>query len=157
MKYSHLAQSMIVASLILAVPVSVFPASTDKTGGTRAEQPATGSVLPKYNFPKRGNPGGRLGGGARGISQEFTLAVLAPDHIGLTVHERPALYWYVSKATPYPVVFTLIDADAEKPVVEAQLSPPSQPGVQRIRLVDHGVALSPGVHYQWFVALALDR
>ena len=155
MKYSNLAPSLTIGLLVLCVPVSVV-FSDDRAAGTKTEQSASGGTVPKYNFPKRGNPGVRLGGGARGVSKEFTLAVLSPDHIGLTVRERPALYWYVSKATPYPVVFTLIDADADKPVVEARLKPPSQHGVQRIRLGDHGVALSPNVHYQWFVALALD-
>jgi len=155
MRCTHLARSLTIGALVLFLPVSVVLLE-DKAAGGKAEQPANGGSVAKYTFPKRGNPGVRLGGGARGVSKEFTLAVLSPDHIGLTVRERPALYWYVSKATPYPVVFTLIDADADKPVVEARLKPPSQGGVQRIRLADHGVALSANVHYQWFVALALD-
>jgi hypothetical protein len=155
MRFSHLIPVVPVAVLALLAPAVTLIVS-DPAAGAKVEQAAPGGSLPKYNFPKRGNPGARLGGGARGISKEFTLAALAPDHVGLTLRERPALYWYVSKATPYPVVFTLVDADADKPVVEARLKPTAEHGVQRIRLADHGVALAPGVHYQWFVALAVD-
>lgn len=155
MKHARLTLSLTVTAVVLMAPALSFLLAMP-AAGANVEQRGTGGALPKYNFPKRGNPGTRLGGGARGVSTEFTLAVLAPDHVGLTLRERPALYWYVSKTTPYPVVFTLLDADSGKPVVEARLKPAAEPGVQRIRLTDHGVALSPGVHYQWFVALAVD-
>lgn len=144
-----------IAVVLLLVPVSGL-AADEQRGESQVKQPASVAAAPTYKFPVRGAPGTRLGGGTRGISHEFTLAVLAPDHIGLTVQERPSLYWYLSKSTPYPLVFTLIDAGAEKPILEARLNPPAQPGVQRIRLADHGVALTRGVQYQWFVALALD-
>jgi len=56
--------------------------------------------LPTYRPPLRGAPGGRVGGGTRGIGDEFiTLLVLAPNHVGLTVQGQPTLYWYLSKPT----------------------------------------------------------
>ena len=154
MKGSTLTSSAIIAVVLLLVPVS-GPASDEQRGDSQGKQPAS-VAAPKYNFPIRGAPGTRLGGGTRGIPQEFTLAVLAPDHTGLTVQERPSLYWYLSKSTPYPLVFTLIDVGAEKSILEVRLTPPAQAGVQRIRLADYGVVLKRGVQYQWFVALALD-
>jgi hypothetical protein len=142
--------SMTIAIVLLLMPVAGL-AADDQT-----KTPTAVSGAPKYKFPIRGVPGTRLGGGTRGIDQGFTLAVLAPDHTGLTTQERPILYWYLSKATSYPLVFTLVDTTGEKTIVEARLDPPAQPGVQRIRLADHGVSLSPGIQYQWFVALSLD-
>jgi hypothetical protein len=84
------------------------------------------------------------------------LLVLAPDHIGKTTHEQPVLYWYLSRATSYPVAVTLIDPNNPLPLLKMRLSPPLQPGVLRVRLADYGVRLVPGTQYQWFVALMRD-
>ena len=62
-----------------------------------------------YKPPKRGMPGGRIGGGTRGKTDGYPiLTVLAPDHTGLTTKTRPVLYWYLSTATPKQIEFTLI-------------------------------------------------
>jgi hypothetical protein len=69
------------------------------------------------------------------------------------VHEQPALYWYLSKATTYPVEVTLVEPQNPKPLLDLHLPPPTAPGIQRVRLEEHGVHLATGVLYQWFVAL----
>jgi hypothetical protein len=84
------------------------------------------------------------------------LSVLAPDHTGLTVQEQPTLYWYLSRQTTHPVLFTVIEIDSMKTVLEVRLPPPSRPGVQAIRLSDHGLHLTSGVQYQWFVAIMVE-
>jgi hypothetical protein len=129
--------------------------SPDKKPSTAAVPPT--AAVPVYKPPVRGAPGGRVGGGTRGrgADQTFMLSVLAPGHTGLTVQEQPVLYWYLSKQISSPMEFTLTD-DGIKPLVEKRLSPPFQPGVQRVPLADYGVRLSPGKQYQWFVALVVD-
>jgi Domain of Unknown Function (DUF928) len=113
--------------------------------------------VPVYRPPLRGTPGARVGGGSRGPgSDQPQLAVLAPDHTGLTVHEQPSLYWYLSAATPVPIILTITDEQTTRPLVEAPLGPPRSRGVQRVRLADYGVRLAPGMPYQWFVALVPD-
>jgi hypothetical protein len=84
------------------------------------------------------------------------LFVLAPDHTGLTADEQPSLYWYLSKATTYPVEFTITEEQAVHPLFETRLSAPLQPGVHRVRLADYGVRLARGVLYRWYVALVVD-
>ncbi|HEX5767118.1 MAG TPA: DUF928 domain-containing protein, partial [Burkholderiales bacterium] len=42
---------------------------------------------------------------------------------------------------------------AATPVLEITLQPPLAKGIHAFRLADHGVALKPGVEYQWFVAV----
>lgn len=116
--------------------------------------PPTASML-VYNPPKRGAPGGRVGGGTRGTDQSFTLSVLAPSHTGLTVNDQPILHWFLSKAITSPVELTLIDERGVKPILETRLTPPFPPGVHRVKLADHNVRLSQG-KYQWFVALVVD-
>ena len=93
----------------------------------------------------------------RGGNTTLTLSVLAPaDHVGLTVQEQPSLYWYLSAATSCRVEVTLTDEQAIEPMLELSLGPPTTAGLQRVRLVDHGVHLVPGVLYQWAVALIPD-
>jgi len=112
---------------------------------------------PVYQPPQRGTPGGRVGGSSRGIEDKLPmLSVLAPDHTGLTVQEQPSLYWYLSKTTTHPFEVTIIEDRAIQPLLETRISTPIEPGVQRVRLADHGMRLSPGVPYRWFVALVVD-
>ncbi len=120
-------------------------------------KPANAVDMPVYTPPLRGAPGGRVTGGSRGAEDVLpTLAALVPDHTGLSVQAQPTLYWYLSKTLPYPVEFTLIDDQAIQPLVEVRLPALVRPGLQWVRLADHGIRLQPGVLYQWFVALVVD-
>ena len=113
--------------------------------------------MPMYKPPPRGAPGGRVGGSSRGIGDGLPmLSVLAPDHTGLTTQEQPSLYWYLSKPTTYPVELTIIDDQTIQPLLEKRIGGPIQPGVQRVRLADYSLRLSPGVLYRWSVALVVD-
>jgi hypothetical protein len=131
-----------VAALILATPMWVLAADS---GG------------PIYIPPKRGAPGGRVGGGTRGIQREvFVLSVLAPDHSGMTISEQPSLYWYISGATSLPVELTVMDPEGVQPILETRLPAPVKGGVHRVRLADHNVRLKPGAAYRWFVTVVPD-
>jgi hypothetical protein len=120
--------------------------------------PKPGTVtVPVYKPPLRGAPGGRVGGGTRGTLRDlFVLSALAPDHSGLTVQEQPTLYWFISGPTSFPVELTVSDPRATKPLVETRLPSPVAAGVHSVRLADHGVRLTPGVQYRWFVAVVPD-
>jgi len=111
-----------------------------------------------YKPPKRGAPGGREGAGTRGFREALpTLAVLAPqDHTGLTAQEQPVLYWYLSQETRHPVEVILTDRQSIKPLLAIRLNPPLQPGMQRVRLADYNLCLTPGVLYKWSVSLVRD-
>jgi hypothetical protein len=69
---------------------------------------------------------------------------------------QPTLYWYASEPVSAPLEFTLIAADAEKPIVERRLSAIAAPGVQTVPLGSLGVALKPGTDYEWFVSAVSD-
>jgi len=129
--------------------------SDQKTKSATAS--VTSSAKPVYKPPRRGAPGGRIGGGTRGPGDETpALSVIAPEHTGLTSRESPALYWYISDLPKYPLEFTVIEEQAVKPIVETTLPPPTRSGIQRIRLKQHNVRLSPGVKYRWFVTQVVD-
>jgi hypothetical protein len=120
--------------------------------------PAADAPGPVYTPPKRGAPGGRVGGGTRGGLQRdvFILSVLAPDHSGLTTSEQPALYWFISTTTSLPVEVTVMDAQGVQPILETRLPAPVKAGVQRVRLADHNIRLTPGTAYRWFVSVVPD-
>ncbi len=124
---------------------------------SKKKKTVTTIAMPVYKPPLRGAPGGRVGGGTRGLCSELTfLCVLAPDHVGLTVREQPRIYWFVSKLTTYPIEFTIIENKAVKPLLEKRIRSPEKPGVQDIRLSDFGVHLRQNVQYKWFLALVID-
>ena len=43
-----------------------------------------------------------------------------------------------------------------KPLIQVKVDRAAKAGIQRLKLSDHGVKLSPGVEYQWVVALVTD-
>src|SRR5215475_604325 len=113
--------------------------------------------VPVYTPPKRGAPGGRVGGGTRGIQREvFILSVLAPDHSGFTTSEQPSLYWFISSSTSLPVELTVMDPQGVQPILETRIPAPVQAGVHRIRLADYNIRLAPGAAYRWFVSVVPD-
>jgi hypothetical protein len=125
-----------------------------------AKEPAAKKTAPPafaYKPPMMGAPATRVGGGTRSAGAALTLNVLAPGETGYTTQEKPTIYWFVSQAVNSPVELTLISTeslqDAAKPAFEITLQPPIDKGVHALRLADHGIALKPGVEYQWFVAV----
>ena len=125
--------------------------------GSASSVLAADGNAPVYQPPKRGAPGGRVGGASRGTQRDvFVLSVLAPDHSGLTTREQPSLYWFISNSTSLPVELTVMDPQGIKPILETQLPSPVSAGVHRIRLADYNVHLAPGAAYRWFVSVVPD-
>lgn len=116
------------------------------------------SATPIYKPPLRGAPASRVGGGSRGEDSGGMprIAVLAPDHTGLTAQEQPDLYWYLSKPVATKLEITIINDQAIQPLVEKKLDTPTQAGIQRLRLKDLDIRLKPGIEYRWFVGMVTD-
>jgi Domain of Unknown Function (DUF928) len=135
------------------------PSSQQEAGNTSTQSKTikTAGDVPVYKPPLRGSPAGRVGGGTRGATEResFSLTVLAPDHVGLTIHDQPCLYWYISKATTYPVELTVTERTAV-PLLEKVIKSPERGGIQSIRLTDYGVHLRHNTPYKWFVTLITD-
>ena len=99
-----------------AIALSITPVYAAETTSKKA-----GAMpLLSYKVPLRGAPATRVGGGTRGAAEAtFALSVLAPDHTGYTVREKPTIYWYVSKAiTTSPVELTVTAPDEIEPLLE---------------------------------------
>lgn len=99
----------------------------------------------------------RVTGGSRGTGgAAVTLDVLAPDDVGTTTQEQPSLFWYQSKPKDAKFELTLLQERKVKPLVQVKTDRASKAGIQRLKLSDYGVKLTPGVEYQWVVALVTD-
>ncbi len=121
------------------------------------KSPRATNNVPIYKPPLRGAPAGRVAGGTRGPDPKLPyLCLIVPEHIGLTVSRQPVLFFYQSKASSCPVEFTLIQKQGILPIVEARIAPRGKPGIQPVRLADHGVYLEPNIQYKWFIALVPD-
>ena len=118
---------------------------------------ATGGVV--YKPPQFGKPAQTVGGGSRGTTEKVpALFVVTPDHVGQTSSAQPSLFWFVDQVpdASLRIEFTLFDEEGVEPLVETTLVAPKRVGIHRVRLADYGVQLSPGVEYEWSVALILD-
>ena len=155
--------STLVIAFLLGISVNGFSQDSKTTKPSdqnlKDQSKKTESVasVPVYTPPKRGAPGGRVGGATRGIQREvFLVSALAPDHSGFTTSEQPSLYWFISGSTSFPVELTVMDPQGVKPILETRLPAPVTAGVHRIRLSDYNVRLAPGASYRWFVSVIPD-
>ena len=123
-----------------------------------AAQPAAGaSSGVKFRPMVTGAPSVRVTGGSRGAGDAtITLDVLAPDDIGVTTQEQPSLFWFQSKPADAKFELTLLQENKVKPLVQVMVERSTKAGIQRLKLSDHGAKLTPGVEYQWVVALVTD-
>ncbi|MEX0829815.1 MAG: DUF928 domain-containing protein [Nitrospirales bacterium] len=134
-----------------AVDTSPVRVVADQPGPSEKKQE------PLYQPPRRGAPGGRVGGGTRGPSPGLPLLyALVPDHVAVTAHEQPPLVWYLSKATTLPLEFTVIEGIGVVPLLEAPLSSPVEAGIHMISLGEYDLKFEQGKTYQWFVSLIPD-
>jgi hypothetical protein len=156
-----------VAVVTALVPVAAVcfsaPASRAETGRPHSIAQATGDAgapaggLPIYKPPPAKYPRARVGGVTRGsLGKDPMVVALVPDHVALTSHTQPTLYWYISQATPLPIIFTLREDEAVRPILEVPLAPPKQPGIQLVRLKDFGVKLKEKTVYRWFISVQRD-
>lgn len=100
---------------------------------------------------------GRFPQGKRSASGAPAPLALAPEHVGLTVHGSPTLYWFMPARTDHRIEFALAAPSAIDPVLMVTTKAPVEPGFHALPLGEHGVTLEPGVTYRWSVALVLDE
>jgi Domain of Unknown Function (DUF928) len=110
----------------------------------------------QYRPPAKDLAPRRVGGNLRGLPEALpAVAVLAPDHLALTVSERPTLFWYLSRPTTARIELVVVDPRDARPVVEAVVAG-ERAGIQSFSLAERGVRLEPGVAYEWSVAVVAD-
>lgn len=125
------------------------------------DAPAEAGAAPamiKYNPPRKGMPGLRIGGGTRGEAvAEDDFVAIAPDHAALSAQASPSLCWYQARPTTRQRLLVIDDGQTETPFLEAAIDEPNQGGIQCVSLARFAVALKPGIEYRWFVDVVVDR
>jgi len=153
-----------VIALCLALAFSVSHAAKESAGDNDAAEsnaaesnaaeskPAKLAAMPVFKPTNVGAPLTRLGGATRSATGTVPRTeALVPEVAGHTLQAQPVLYWYLAGKTDDRIDFALIGVDPINPILETTLEGPFEPGIQRIRLADHGVTLQPDLEYQWFV------
>ena len=144
-------------SLLLMV-AALFAGHLGQQTASAADAGATNRApVVKFRPPTTGAPSVRVTGGSRGSGDAtLTLDVLSPDDVGMTTLEQPSLFWFQSQPANAKFELTLLQDKKIKPLVQVSIERASKAGIQRLKLSEHGVKLSPGVDYQWVVALISD-
>ena len=151
-----------VAGFVAVVLACVASAEGAVARSASEQKPATNTttnatIKVKFRPPATGAPSVRLTGGTRGTGDStITLDVLAPDDVGQTTQEQPSLFWFQSKSASAKFELTLLQENKIKPLLQVTAERSLSAGIQRLRLAEHGVKLSPGEEYQWVVALITD-
>lgn len=139
----------------LGLAVAVLPAAP--MGATRASAgEAAGVALPVYRPPSGENlaPARVVGAVNRGSADEhLAIAVIAPDHTGLTVQPQPSLYWHLNRPVSGTVSVVVQDPAAIEPALELTVAAELRAGVVEVPLAGTGLRLAPGVEYQWSVSV----
>jgi hypothetical protein len=159
-------ESLVAAGATLA---SAAPNAPDVLDGTPAvpapEKPASAATpesleVPRFVPPPTDKPAVRLRSASSRTAGETWPQVyaLVPEQPGQTVFSQPSLFWYVDEPPPAgaKTLFTLIRDSQDVPVAELEIDTPERAGFHRIRLADYGVMLSPGIDYEWSIALVVD-
>ncbi len=128
-------------------------ASTTDAGVDAAPPP--GVRLPRFAPPDLGAPKITVAAGTRGgpAPDAVRISALVPKHAALTLEEQPALYWYLSHEIASGAELLVTREQTNTPVLAASIGGPLRPGVQQIRLSDHGLSLEPEMAYRWRVTL----
>jgi len=105
-----------------------------------------------YNAPNPDQPGLRID--ARNADNQFpSIVTLSPNHVGQTGQKQPVFYWYLSKSTEFPLDVIIAEEGNLVPLLNIQLLPPLQSGINELPLKDYGLSLLPNVQYRWTVRI----
>lgn len=149
-------------------PVVTAPDEADLTAGAAADDPGRRAPQPDaqglatadppvYVPPRRGAPKTRVGGGTRSGGEQVHLALLAPEHTGLTRSPSPTLYWWLSADHPGPVEVVVTAENGVTPVLRLRPPAPVAAGIHAVDLTAAGLTLEAGVPYRWSVAIIRDE
>lgn len=135
----------------------ISPQTHLEDSGTSAphspESPRLENAL-SYHAPNLPSPATRVLVNESKPGQEpLYLSVLSPDHIGLTMFEQPALFWFIAYPTSQPVDVMITDESNTQRLLDVRMLPPIQPGIHKVDLRDYGIRLQLNTTYQWKIVL----
>lgn len=145
------------APITAATPAFISPQTHPEDNKTSSalhqESPSPENTL-SYNAPDQPSPATRVVVDESQPGQEpLYLSVLSPDHIGLTMFEQPALFWFIAHPTSQPVDVMITDESHTQRLLDVRMLPPIQPGIHKVDLKDYGIRLQLNTTYQWKIIL----
>ena len=141
--------------LVSLVWLMILPSAWSQETPKPTSEKAPAKV--RFRPPTQAAPSVRLTGGSRGSGDtRLELDVLAPDDVGLTTQPQPSLFWYQSRRANAKFELTLLQENQIRPALQVFMDRPMEAGIHRLRLSDHGVTLTPGIEYQWVLAVIHD-
>lgn len=143
-------------TILTACALSVAP---DRSAPARPATLSPSDAAPRYRPPQQRTrePARLLSSRTRNVGDAaLAIAVIAPDHTGLTTQSQPTLYWFASQPVSGRVAVTIQDEKGIEPLVEKHLSLSDAVGMIPVRLAELGVQLQPGSEYRWSVAVVAD-
>ncbi len=140
--------AILAAAHFASVPAAVAEGPTD-TATRHIRKLIYNNPMPEATAGVRENVTVR-GAGQSAVPELF---VLAPDHIGITTHEKPTLYWYQSDSVGTAVEIAINRDDQVDPVLETSADGTTQRGIHKFELAKHQIAIEKDVEYQWYVTM----
>lgn len=150
------------AAGIVPPPVPMSPPSTQEdtpailaspAGDSPAKTKSLDTFLP-YQTPVVSAQGTRVVVDEQEPGKDpLYLSVLSPDHIGLTMFEQPALFWFIAQLTSQPVDVMIMDEGNTQIHLDVRMLPPIRPGIHKVDLKDYGIRLQLNTTYQWKIVL----
>lgn len=150
------------AAGIVPPPVPMSPPSTQEdtpailaspAGDSPAKTKSLDTFLP-YQTPVVSAQGTRVVVDEQEPGKDpLYLSVLSPDHIGLTMFEQPALFWFIAQLTSQPVDVMIMDEGNSQIHLDVRMLPPIRPGIHKVDLKDYGIRLQLNTTYQWKIVL----
>lgn len=139
------------------IPAVISPQTHLENSGASAphspESPSLENTL-LYHAPDSPSPATRVVVNESQPGRETVyLSVLSPDHIGLTMFEQPALFWFIAYPTSQPVDVMITDESHTQRLLDVRMLPPIQPGIHKVDLRDYGIRLQLNTTYQWKIVL----
>lgn len=99
------------------------------------------------------------GGGSRGCDRAMpaSLNLLTPkDHIAQTTSAHPTFMWHVSDKISNPMVFTLTEKRANKPLFQTTARS-DKSGIVRVTIPESEMGLKENTEYRWTVAIICNE
>ena len=84
------------------------------------------------------------------------IALLAPNHVGLTTVAQPVLYWSIAEETEHHVVISIATNTTAEPLLEFVASQSTRAGIHALPLGEQGVSLTLGETYLLSARLVID-
>lgn len=113
-------------------------------------------IAQAFRPPRRGAPITTAGGATRGqcnANSKRLTPLLPKEKLGLTIAERPTLFWSLPQATNSTAQLMILGDKESRVVYETTVTLPRTAGIFQFTLPKDAPALEVGKQYRWFLSI----